>query len=217
MEDLLIFGCGGVGRYVVQAIGDLNKNKPEWNIAGFIDEDSEFCGKTFFDRPVLGGIEWIRKNTSLAVIIAIFEPQSKKRIVSELKAIGCRKFPSLIHPSTWIADTVKIKEGCLIYPGTAINIDVSIGSFVTINMNCAIGHDVKINDYASLAPSVGIGGNSIVGEGSIIGIGSSIIQSKSIGDWSILGAGSVVVRDVPAGVTVAGVPARDLKNSGGER
>ena len=36
-------------------------------------------------------------------------------------------------------------------------------------------------------------------------------QGVEIGEWSVVGAGAVVVGDVPAGVTVVGVPAKILK------
>jgi sugar O-acyltransferase (sialic acid O-acetyltransferase NeuD family) len=217
MQDLVIFGCGGVGRYVVQAIHDINKIQPTWNIIGFVDEDNGNNGKTISGFPVLGGLEWMRNNIGIPVVVAIFEPLAKKRIVSELNKLGVGTFPEIIHPHTWIADSVKIGEGSILYPGSSVNIDVVIGRFASVNMNCAIGHDVKIEDFASIAPDVGIGGNTILGEGSMIGIGSSIIQSINIGSWSIVGAGSVVVKDVLAGSTVAGVPARELKNGGGEK
>lgn len=48
-----------------------------------------------------------------------------------------------------------------------------------------------------------------------IGGGAIVLPGVSIGDGAVIGAGSVVTRDVPAGATVAGNPARALRGAGG--
>jgi maltose O-acetyltransferase len=47
-----------------------------------------------------------------------------------------------------------------------------------------------------------------IGENVWIGSGAIILPGVTIGDDAIIGAGSVVTRDVPAGATVMGNPAR---------
>jgi acetyltransferase-like isoleucine patch superfamily enzyme len=53
-----------------------------------------------------------------------------------------------------------------------------------------------------------MGGDVRIGEGALIGIGAVVLPRVSIGAWSTVGAGAVVTKDVPAGTTVVGVPAR---------
>jgi acetyltransferase-like isoleucine patch superfamily enzyme len=47
-----------------------------------------------------------------------------------------------------------------------------------------------------------------------IGSGAVLLGGLRIGEGAIIGAGAVVTRDVPAGVTVAGSPARELAGTG---
>jgi UDP-2-acetamido-3-amino-2,3-dideoxy-glucuronate N-acetyltransferase len=49
--------------------------------------------------------------------------------------------------------------------------------------------------------------------GASIGSGASIMCGVTIGEDAMVGAGAVVTRDVPAGATVAGVPARIVRSS----
>ena len=52
----------------------------------------------------------------------------------------------------------------------------------------------------------------IVEDGVVIGANALVLDGCRIGEGSVVAAGAVVVDDVPAGVVVAGVPARVIKS-----
>jgi sugar O-acyltransferase (sialic acid O-acetyltransferase NeuD family) len=210
MENIVILGYGGVGRFVLHAINEINLVSPRWQVLGFLDDESSNNQSTIEGIPVLGTSDWLSENPNVAVILAIADPVIKSNLLIKLTQHGCNNFPVLIHPGTWIAENVSIGDGSLIYPGTRINVSSNIGRFVTINMNCSVGHDATIEDFSFIAPNVSIGGNTRVGKGASIGIGSSIIQSRAIGEWSTIGAGSVVIKDVMTKQRVAGNPAKPI-------
>jgi acetyltransferase-like isoleucine patch superfamily enzyme len=54
---------------------------------------------------------------------------------------------------------------------------------------------------------------TVVKRGASIGSGAVLLCGITIGENALIGAGSVVTRDVPAGATVAGNPARVVKRA----
>jgi acetyltransferase-like isoleucine patch superfamily enzyme len=52
-----------------------------------------------------------------------------------------------------------------------------------------------------------------IGRRASIGTGAVVMCGVRVGEGALVGAGAVVTRDVPAGGTVAGVPARILARS----
>lgn len=112
-----------------------------------------------------------------------------------------------IHPSAYISPSCMIGYGNLICPFAVIHTGASIGNNTIINTASVIEHDCLIGDYAQISPNATLCGRDVVGEGAFIGAGSVIIPKIKIGKMSVVAAGSSVIKDVPARVLYAGVPA----------
>ncbi len=209
MKDIVIIGAGGFGREVAWLIEDINKNKIEWNLIGFVDENPEIKGNSINNYKVLGDIEWLREQECYAVC-AIGDPRTKKNILKRLKDSKV-KYPTLIHPSVIMSDSVEIDEGTIICAGNIVTVNINIGKHVIINLDSTVGHDVNIGDYSTVLPSVNISGAVNIEECVSIGTGTQIIQGINIGKNSIIGAGAVVAKDLPANCTAVGLPARPIK------
>jgi len=81
--------------------------------------------------------------------------------------------------------------------------------------------DATIGDGCTIRQGVTIGNRSIeapfdvpvIGRDVNIGAGAVIVGPIRLGDGCAIGANSVVLHDVPAGVTVAGAPARPISSA----
>jgi acetyltransferase-like isoleucine patch superfamily enzyme len=58
---------------------------------------------------------------------------------------------------------------------------------------------------------------TLVKRGASVGSGATLLCGVTVGEHAIVGAGSVVTKDVPAGMTVAGNPARVLRRAPDDR
>lgn len=98
-----------------------------------------------------------------------------------------------IHPSATIGTSTFLDHAT----GIIVGASVQIGDGVTVLQNVTVGR----ND--------GDGGRAPrIGRGVLLSAGSTILGDISIGDFAKIGADAVVTRDVPAGCTAVGVPAR---------
>ena len=212
MKDIVIIGAGGFGREVAWLIEDINKDKAEWNIMGFVDENPKIKGNYINSYKVLGDIEWLKRQDCYAVC-AIGDPIAKKTILEKLEGSKV-KYPILIHPSVIMSDNIEIGEGSIICAGNLVTVNIKIGKHVIINLDCTIGHDANIHNYCTILPSVNVSGAVNIGECVNIGTGTQIIQGINIGRNTIIGAGSVVIRDLPSNCTAVGLPASAIKYHG---
>jgi len=72
---------------------------------------------------------------------------------------------------------------------------------------------VRIADCCVFNPGINMSGGVEMGSRCLVGTGATILQYLKIGDEVTVGAGSVVTKDVPAGTTVVGIPAKPFNRA----
>lgn len=209
MKDIVIIGAGGYGREVTWLLEDINKENPQWNILGFIDDNESIQGKQLGEYKVIGTTDYLFEK-ELTVVIAIANPFIRREVYNKLKDTK-NIFPTLIHPSVIYSDSVTFGQGVIVSAGSIVTIDITIEDFVIIDRGCNIGHDTKISKFSTLLPSTTVSGNVHIEENLLIGTGSTIIQGLTLGENSIIGAGAVVTKDIPMNCTAVGIPAKPIK------
>lgn len=92
--------------------------------------------------------------------------------------------------------------------------------FIDHGMGVVIGETAEIGDDVTLYHGVTLGGTAwqkakrhpTLGNNVVVGAGAKILGPIYVGDNARVGSNSVVVKDVPAGVTVVGIPARAIQS-----
>lgn len=216
MTDIILAGAGGCMREIIWQLQEQKKEKPIWNVAGYVDcrEPEHGTGIVVGEQQItyLGNDDFLLKKTEpVNVVICVGSPVLRKRIAERLAANANIYFPNLILGNTQICDDVKMGIGCIISMDARISTNVNMGNFVFINIGSMVCHDGCLEDFVTLSPDVKLAGGVRVGAGSDLGMGSKVIQGIRIGENVIAGAGSVVVQDVEDGCTIVGVPARRIR------
>ncbi|MDX2277107.1 MAG: UDP-3-O-(3-hydroxymyristoyl)glucosamine N-acyltransferase [Hyphomonadaceae bacterium] len=89
--------------------------------------------------------------------------------------------------------------------------DTVIGEDAKIDNLCQIAHNVQIGRGAQIAAFAGVSGSTVVGDRVIMGGRVGIGDHRSIGAGAVLAGGSAVFKDVPAGETWTGYPAKPIR------
>lgn len=57
MKDLIIIGAGGFGKEALVIAQEMNKNNPQWNILGFLDDTKPINTEIFRGFRTIGTIK----------------------------------------------------------------------------------------------------------------------------------------------------------------
>jgi acetyltransferase-like isoleucine patch superfamily enzyme len=124
---------------------------------------------------------------------------------------------------------VSIHPGTQLIAGTKGRVHIGDGSHVSRNSILAGSGGIEIGRHCMISSGVVIYSNTydrsaglpvsqspvrlasvILGDEVHIGANVTILPGVSIGDGAVVGAGAVVTKNVAPGITVAGIPARDI-------
>lgn len=210
---LIIIGGGGHGAEVAAYALDLGLN-----LLGVLD-DGKPVGP-WHCTQVLGGIsalpELARELGAVGYITAFGNNALRQKIVQQVESLGLPglKAMSLSHASSWMGTDVEIGEGTLLAPGSLITTRACIGKHNILNVKASVAHDSVVGNFCNINPGATLCGGVVLGDGCSIGAGATVIEKCRIGAGTVVGAGAVVTKDLPAGVTAVGVPARIIKHLG---
>lgn len=120
-----------------------------------------------------------------------------------------------------IGTFVEIQKGVKIGNRCKISSHTFICEGVTLEDEVFVGHNVTFTNDRYPRATNGDGHlqteadweciRTLVKRGTSIGSGATLLCGITIGENAMIGAGSVVTKDVPAGATVAGNPARIIR------
>lgn len=217
---MLIVGGGGHALVVAEAALGLG-----WSIAGFLDDGSSPVLAT--GEPAarhLGRLGDLAKHVrgedgrGRAVILAMGDARVRRSVIEALGAMAARDATApplplpppatIVHPTAVVSPTARLGRGVFVGPRAVVHTRAVVGDHAIINTGAIVEHECVVGENVHIAPGSILGGRARVEPDALVGIGARVMLSRVVGRGAVVGCGAVVIRDVAAGATVAGVPAR---------
>ena len=205
MKKIIILGAGGLGKEIAWLIEEINENKKEWEILGFLDSHPSVKNMELLGYKVLGPFEDAFKFPDAFFVIAFGDPRLREKVVNIVAQYDV-KWATLISPTVKVHRTNKLGIGVIISRYTDLTVECTIGNHVMLNIHVVLGHKVEIGDFSIVSPNTTINGAAIIGKSCSIGA-NVFVRDIVIGDYVTVGASSCVIKPVESDCVVAGIPA----------
>jgi UDP-perosamine 4-acetyltransferase len=184
-------------------------------VAGFTDPSAVLRGRIIEGAKVLGGDDQLDGVKPAGVRLvngmgAAKDTLARRRLYRTFRALGFR-FPAVASKTAHVSRSAIIAEGAQVLTRAVIHPRARIGENAVINTCAIVEHDAIVGAHAFVSPGAILLGGACVGEGALIGALAVILPGVKVGAGARVGAGATVTRNVPAGITVTGTPARSVK------
>lgn len=210
-------------REIIEFIGNAEKKTP---VKVYVKEKSpvDFKGCQVFgsgDKIVFGDwkdVKEILESNSDKIEDYVIENDCRN---SAIPLLDMKNIKARIEPGAFIRDKVEIGDNAVIMMGAVINIGAVIGEGSMIDMGAILGGRATVGKNCHIGAGTVLAGvieppsaqPVIVEDDVVIGANAVVLEGCRIGKGAVVAAGAVVVSDVPAGVVVAGVPAKIIKDA----
>ena len=205
-----IYGAAGCGRGIMPLLRDIADPN-----AKLIFVDDNASGELINGHSVFNFDEFLQIGAvSKYITIAIADPVIRDKLANKCVQHGIL-FHSIVAANHIRMDACDVGEGAIFSPFTTLTSNIKIGRHFHCNIGSYVEHDCILGDFVTFAPGVKCNGNVHIGDHAYIGSGAVIKQGTPvkplrIGAGAIIGMGAVVTKDVAAGDTVIGNPARSM-------
>jgi len=140
---------------------------------------------------------------------------------SALPLLDLRRVDARIEPGAVIRGGARIGRNAVIMMGAVINIGAEVGARTMIDMNAVLGARAIVGRDCHIGAGAVIAGvleppsrkPVVIRDHVLVGANAVVLEGLTIGRGSVVAAGAVVIKDVPAGVVVAGIPAAIIKKT----
>ena len=184
-----------------------------FEIVGLLDDDEGKIGQKLLGVPVLGRSVNLRERAGEwdfeGVAVAIGDNYVREKKFCEVRQAGLVPV-SVVHPTACISRFVELGEGVTILAGCVLNPGTVIEDNVCVNTSASVDHDNYLERSCHVFPNATLTGGVRVKGFAYVGSGAVVNPYLTVNRYAYVGAGAVVVEDVAEGVTVAGVPAREI-------
>ncbi len=216
MTDCLygIYGASGLGRQIMPLarLQLADKNISDKHLV-FIDDNPAKSISNNHNVLSFDDFLSLRCKTK-KVNIAVANGTVRQKLADKLVEHGIQPW-SVQDRNVIIMDDVSLGDGYTLSSFVLLTSNIRIGNYFQANHYSHVAHDCVIGDFVTLAPGVRCNGNVHIEDHAYIGTGAILRQGTPdkplrIGRGAVVGMGAVVTKDVPAGLTVVGNPARPL-------
>ncbi|MGW6455340.1 acetyltransferase [Streptomyces sp. NPDC055078] len=211
-ERLVVFGAGGHGREIVEAVLAINAVRPRWQLLGVLDDTEPSAGELRgLGTEFLGPTSRIR-SLDARYVIGIGDGAVRRRL-DLMAAHSARPATPIVHPTASVGRRVTLGPGCYVAAHATVTTNCVLGRHSHVNVGASVSHDNVMGAYCTLAPGTRLAGRVVTDDGVTLGLNSAVLPGVRLGAWSVVGAGATALRDVPARSVVIGTPAHPIEEA----